>query len=95
MGGLPELETLFCGAWWEGRAEWTARWRGGLGQQLGREGCLGRGVGLRGFQGNLDSAQVWGQGGPGAARGGSAQMDSGSVGLGTGCELEVPLGTVS
>ena len=50
---------------------------------------------MRGFQGNLDSAQVWGQGGPGAARGGSAQMDSGSVGLGTGCELEVPLGTVS
>lgn len=67
----------------------------GPGPALGREGCLGRGVGLRGFQGNLDPAQVWGQGGPGAARGGSAQMDSGGVGLGTGCELEVPLGTVS
>lgn len=52
-------------------------------------------MGLRGFQDNLDPVQVWGQSGPGAARGGSAQMDSGGVGLGTGCELEVPPGTVS
>lgn len=34
------------------------------------------GVGLKGFHGSLDPAQVWVQGGPGAARGGSAQMDS-------------------
>ena len=40
----------------------------GPGPALGREGCLGRGVGLRGFQGNLDPAQVgsgwpWGSSG--------------------------------
>ena len=84
-GWVARTGTLFSGAWvepwWEGKAGYTVRWRGGLGQSLaGKEGLGGGAVGLRGFQGSLDPAHVWVHGGPGAARRGSAQMDSGGVG---------------